>query len=87
MGAVAVPKSVAQAFDMPHTVAGFLADLDAADMPAAALGTCVQELEGADAVLTVARALGQAQPQAAAADWPQAMVDTRHDRFTGAGPG
>jgi hypothetical protein len=56
MSTVAAPATAAQALEMIHVGAGYLADLDAAQMPAAALGGCVQELEGADAVITVARA-------------------------------
>jgi hypothetical protein len=56
MSTVTAPASAAQALEMIYAGAGYLADLDAAQMPAAALGGCVQELEGADAVITVARA-------------------------------
>jgi hypothetical protein len=51
---VAVPNSAAQALQMLQTGAGYLADVDAAELPAPALGQLLQELAQADAVLAVA---------------------------------
>jgi hypothetical protein len=56
MSTVAMPSSAAEALEMLQTGAGYLADLDPAELPAEALATCVVELEWADAVITVARA-------------------------------
>ena len=56
MGAVAVPASAAEAIQMSHTSAGYLADLDAAQLPAEALGQYIRELVQADAVITAALA-------------------------------
>ena len=54
MGTVAVPASAAEAVQMWQTSAGYLADLDAASMPAAALAACMQGMEQAEAVATAA---------------------------------
>src|SRR5579862_7559520 len=54
MGTVAVPASAAEALEMWQASAGYLADLDAASMPAAALAACILGMEQADAVATVA---------------------------------
>src|SRR5579863_8812516 len=54
MGTVAVPASAAEALEMWQASAGYLADLDAASMPAAALAACIVGMEQADAVATVA---------------------------------
>jgi hypothetical protein len=56
MGTVAVPASAAEALEMWQVSAGYLADLDAASLPAAALAACIAGMEQADAVGTVARA-------------------------------
>jgi Domain of unknown function (DUF222) len=54
MGTIAVPASAAEALEMWQASAGYLADLDAASMPAAALAACIVGMEQADAVGTVA---------------------------------
>jgi hypothetical protein len=54
VGTVAVPASAAEALEMWQASAGYLADLDAASMPAAALAACIVGMEQADAVATVA---------------------------------
>ena len=56
MGAVAVPASAAEAMQMSQTSAGYLADLDAASMPAEVLGQYIRDLVQADAVITAALA-------------------------------
>ncbi len=50
------PASAADALEKLQTLVGYLADLDAASMPAAALATCIRELVQADAVTTAALA-------------------------------
>jgi hypothetical protein len=50
-----IPASAAEALGMLRSAVGFLADADAAQMPAAALAECLRGLEGADAVGAVAR--------------------------------
>jgi len=54
MGTVTVPASAAEALEMLQVSFGYLADLDAAEMPAEALAACAQGMEQADAVGTVA---------------------------------
>jgi hypothetical protein len=54
MSKVMVPGK-AEALGMLESAAGFLADLDAADMPAEALGECLRGMERADAVQAAAR--------------------------------
>ena len=56
MSAMAVPASAADAVEKLQALAGYLAGLDAASMPAAALGQCIRDLVQADAVLTAALA-------------------------------
>ncbi|HYB15508.1 MAG TPA: hypothetical protein VEF71_08555, partial [Streptosporangiaceae bacterium] len=50
-----VPGNAGEALGMLESAMGFLADLDAADMPAEALGECLRGLERADAVQAAAR--------------------------------
>jgi hypothetical protein len=52
---VMVPASAGEALGMLESAAGFLAGLDAAGMPAAAIAECLRGLERADAVQAVAR--------------------------------
>ena len=54
MCTVAVPAGIGEALAMWRSSAGFLADLDAAQLPAEVLATCVREMEQADAVGAVA---------------------------------
>ncbi|MGH3254536.1 MAG: DUF222 domain-containing protein [Streptosporangiaceae bacterium] len=54
MGTVAVPASAAEAVEMWQVLAGYLADLDATELPAAVLAACLQGMGQADAVTTVA---------------------------------
>jgi hypothetical protein len=54
MSAMPVPASAADALDTLQTLAGYLADVDAAELPAAVLGQFLRELAQADAVLAVA---------------------------------
>ena len=54
MSAMAVPASIGEALEMQQTSAGYLADLDAASMPAEALAACLLGMEQADAVWAVA---------------------------------
>jgi hypothetical protein len=56
MSIAAAPASAAEAIERLLSSAGYLADLDAASMPAEALGQCIRELVQADAVLTAALA-------------------------------
>jgi Domain of unknown function (DUF222) len=55
MSTVMVPANVAEALGMLESAMGFLAGLDAADMPAEALAECLRGLEHADAVGAAAR--------------------------------
>ena len=55
MSTVMVPASAQEALRMLQCAAGFLADLDAAQMPAEAISECLRGLEQADAVQTAAR--------------------------------
>ena len=55
MSTVIVPASAAEALGMLECAAGFLADMDAAGMPAEALGECLRGMERADAVQAAAR--------------------------------
>ena len=55
MSTVMVPASAREALGMLESAVGFLADLDAADMPAEALAECLGGLERADAVGAAAR--------------------------------
>jgi len=50
----AVPASATDALDQLHGLVGYLADLDAASLPAEALAACLLGLEQADAVAAVA---------------------------------
>src|SRR6266478_3704249 len=50
-----VPASAAEALGMLRSAMGFLADADAAQMPAAALAQCLRTLEQIDAVGAAAR--------------------------------
>ena len=50
----AVPASAAEALEKLQTLVGYLADLDAASMPAEALAACLLRMEQADAVAAVA---------------------------------
>ena len=50
MCTMTVPASAAEALGMLECAAGFLADMDAAGMPAEALGECLRGMERADAV-------------------------------------
>src|SRR5579862_9073639 len=54
MSAVAAPANAAEALEMMQTSVGYLADLNAADLPTEAAMACVREMEQADAVWTVA---------------------------------
>jgi hypothetical protein len=56
MCAMAVPASGADAVEKLQTLVGYLADLDAASLPAAALAELLLGMEHADAVWAVARA-------------------------------
>jgi hypothetical protein len=56
MGATAVPASIEQALAAIHGGLGYLADIDAASLPAETAMHCVRELVGADAVATAALA-------------------------------
>ena len=55
MSTVMVPANAGEALEMLECAAGFLADLEAADMPAEALAECLRGLERADAVQAAAR--------------------------------
>jgi Domain of unknown function (DUF222) len=55
MSTVMVPGTADEALGMLDSAMGFLADLDAADMPAEALAECLRGLERADAVGAAAR--------------------------------
>jgi hypothetical protein len=55
MSTVAVPASAAEALEMLESAMEFLADADAADMPAEALADCLRGLERADAIEAAAR--------------------------------
>jgi len=55
MSTVAVPASAAEALEMLESAMEFLADADAAGMPAEALADCLRGLERADAIEAVAR--------------------------------
>jgi hypothetical protein len=55
MSTVMVPANVTEALGMLESAMGFLAGLDAADMPAEALAECLRGLEHADAVGAAAR--------------------------------
>ncbi len=55
MSTVTVPANAAEALRMLQCAAGFLADLDAAQMPAEAISECLRGLEQADAVQAAAR--------------------------------
>ena len=55
MSTVTVPANGSEALEMLACAAGFLADLDAAQMPAEALAGCLRGLERADAVQAAAR--------------------------------
>ena len=55
MSTVAVPASAAEALEMLESAMEFLADSDAADMPAEALADCLRGLERADAIEAAAR--------------------------------
>jgi hypothetical protein len=55
MSTVMVPANAGEALEMLECAAGFLADLQAADMPAEALAECLRGLERADAVQAAAR--------------------------------
>ncbi len=54
MGAMAVPASMSDALDMYESSVGYLADLDAASLPAEALATCARRMARVDAATTVA---------------------------------
>jgi len=54
MSAMAVPASAADAVEKLQTLVGYLADVDAASLPAAMLAQLLQGMEQADAVATVA---------------------------------
>jgi hypothetical protein len=51
---MAVPASLGEALDRLESSVGYLADLDAAQLPVEALATCVQRMVQADAVTAVA---------------------------------
>ena len=51
------PASAREALDMVRAGLGYLADADAAQLPAATQADCLRELEQADAIATAARAL------------------------------
>ncbi len=55
MGTGTAPASMAEALDTIEDLAGFVADLAAADLPAAELGEGLQGMERIDAVLAAAR--------------------------------
>src|SRR6516162_7028569 len=55
MSTVTVPANAGEALGMLECAAGYLADLDAAQMPAEALAGCLRGLERADAVQAAAR--------------------------------
>jgi hypothetical protein len=55
MSTVMVPANAREALGMLESAAGFLADLQAADMPAEAISECLRGLEQADAVQAAAR--------------------------------
>jgi hypothetical protein len=55
MSTATVPASMGEALGMLESAVGFLADADAAQMPAEALAECLRALERADAVEAVAR--------------------------------
>ena len=55
MGGLAAPASAKQALAMLEAAWGFLADMDAASMPAQALAESLQGIERADAVEAAAR--------------------------------
>lgn len=55
MSTVMVPADMPEALAMLEGALGFLADMDAAGMPAQALAECLQGLERADAVGAAAR--------------------------------
>ncbi|HYB17787.1 MAG TPA: hypothetical protein VEF71_20295 [Streptosporangiaceae bacterium] len=55
MCTAADPASAGEALEMLESLLGYLAGLDAADMPAEALGECLRGLERADAVQAAAR--------------------------------
>ena len=50
-----VPANIDEALRALESAAGYLADLDAAQLPAAALAGCLRGLERVDAELAVAR--------------------------------
>jgi hypothetical protein len=54
MSTMAVPASMSDALDRLESAVGYLADMDAASLPAEALATCARVMAGADAVTTVA---------------------------------
>jgi hypothetical protein len=54
MGAVAVPVSAADALDKLQMLVGYLADVDAAELPAETLGQFLREMAQADSVWAVA---------------------------------
>ena len=56
MSTASAPASPAEALEMFQTSVGYLADLDAASMPAEELGWYIRELVQADAVITAALA-------------------------------
>ena len=56
MCAVTGPASIDEALRMLQSAAGYLADVDAASLPAPALGHCLRGMVQANAVLTVAQA-------------------------------
>src|SRR5579862_3114246 len=51
---MAVPASMGEALDRLESSVGYLADLDAAQLPVEALATCVRRMVQADAVTAVA---------------------------------
>ena len=55
MSSVMVPANAGEALGMLECAAGFLADLDAAGMPAEAVSECLRGMERADAVQAAAR--------------------------------
>jgi hypothetical protein len=55
MSAVMVPANAREALGMLESLLGYLADLDAAEMPVEALAECLRGLEHADAVGAAAR--------------------------------
>ena len=55
MSTAMVPANVGEALEMLDSAMGFLADLDAAGMPAEAVAECLRGLEQADAVQAAAR--------------------------------